>query len=291
MPRFVFSWIIIGFLVGGPSAFGADPVFFQKESVLVEVAPGKDLSATLKIPKTAGGKKLPALLIFGGFQEAARVLELVHPKQPVVLASFDYPFSPPRKFEFPGSLKFLPEAKKMIHETLTGISRLREILVQRPEVDPQRIVLVGASLGAPFAVIGASRDPGFAGVAIIHGFGQVPKTASHQLIKKWKERWGWFAYPAAWSLIWPTWWYIGVEEPEEAAERLKSHQKILMISAEADSFIPATASEALWQSVTKSLASHNRLIMQGDHLQPGSDQLIEKILGHVSEWMAKTGLL
>ena len=97
-------------------------------------------------------------MLFGGFQNAARVLERVQTDQPLVWATFDYPFTPPRKFRFPSSLKYAPEARAAIHGSFDGVVKLHQALKARGDVDPKRITVVGASAGAPFATVGAARS-------------------------------------------------------------------------------------------------------------------------------------
>lgn len=284
MRRIVFAAFAFLFL-GALPAPGAEPVSrWRTERLPLSVA-----EATLRIPADGARGRLPALLIFGGFEEAGKVLELVHPDRPVLLASFDYPYRPPRKFEFPGSLRFAPEVKRAVHETLRGIRELQAALARRPDVDSQKISILGASFGAPFA---AQRSaPPFAGVILVHGFGDVPGTAMHQLLRSWRERFGLLAYPLAWLLTQLSWTYLQAEAPEVAVEALTSDQHVLVITAENDSFIPPASSEALWAGIKRSPALAEREIMPGDHLQPGSDELIARILHRVSGWMAAKGLL
>lgn len=237
------------------------------------------------------GKKLPTLLIFGGFKEASETLELLKPllRDEVALASFDYPFSPPRKFEFPASLKFVPEVKAMTRQTVSGIRAMYAALQTREDVDSAKIAIVGASFGAPFALEAASLEPTLSRLAIVHGFGDVPGTAMHQLLRKWQPRYGWLSYIPSWLIANLGWWYIGMQEPEESARALSENQKVLLVSAAEDSFIPREASESLWSALQESKAASERRIMPGDHLQPGSDQLIAQIMSQVVDWLDRGG--
>ncbi|MCM2322679.1 MAG: prolyl oligopeptidase family serine peptidase [Oligoflexia bacterium] len=250
--------------------------------------------ATLKVPVGNVRGRLPALLVFGGFQEAGKVLELVHPGRPVILASFDYPYRSPRKFHFPESLRHAPEVKQALRDTLRGIAELKAALLKRPDVDPGKLSILGASFGAPFALAAAaesSAEPDFAGVILVHGFGDVTGTARHQLLRSWKERFGFWTRPLAWLLTEAAWSYLDLEAPEAAARRLRAGQHVFVITAENDSFVPRQASEALWSALVSSRASAGREIMPGDHLQPGSGWLIERILGRVTQWMESRNLL
>src|SRR5262245_46616689 len=75
---------------------------YARESLQLALPDGRKLTAEIRVPGprplTDSENKLPAVLIFGGFVEAATVLDKFDPKFPLVLASFDYPYTPPRRF-------------------------------------------------------------------------------------------------------------------------------------------------------------------------------------------------
>ena len=279
-----FSLLAIAFLlVFSLEAFAADQVTFNLRS-------GRSITATIKAPDTARGK-LPVLMVFGGFKEAARVLELVKTQEPIILAGFDYPFDPPRKFMFPASLRYAPQVKQMIADTREGILELRKVLIARGDVDASKITIIGASLGSPFAIAAAAEDPGFSGLVLVHGFADLRRTSKHQFIRSWKPKFGFISHVPAWLITTFGYFYLNPPEPEEAAWALHRNQKVLVIEATEDSFIPKKSREALWDGLQKSAASVEKIEMPGDHVQPGSEQAIENILGLVNIWMIKVGLL
>ncbi|MGK5086419.1 hypothetical protein WDW86_02580 [Bdellovibrionota bacterium FG-2] len=189
--------ILFFFLVGSLGRSWSWGAALQTKREKFEIPSGATLEAQILVWPSGAGKvspknKSPAILVFGGFQNAAKVLDLLTPHlaklgiTDVVLASFDYPFDPPRKFEFPGSLKLAPQAKQMIHQTVDGIDALRVHLINKWNVDPHRITLIGASLGAPFTALAA--QPGlFPGLVFVHGFGEIQKTAQFQLEQSWRR--------------------------------------------------------------------------------------------------------
>jgi dienelactone hydrolase len=272
----------------------ASAVQFREERLSFLLSTGTAITAHLMLPDTYGvtqsDVRHPVLLVFGGFEEAGHVLDLIHPSVPIIVASFDYPFEAPRKFEFPGSLRFAPQAKQAVHETIEGIEVLCRELRKRKDVDPDRITLVGASFGAPFALTAAAHDPEISGVVLVHGFGDVPNTIEHVALRSWQPRIGFLARPLAWVLSRLGWWYLKAPVPEREARLLEPSQRVLMITAEDDSFVPAESSDALWQALQNSLAQRERILMPGDHLQPGSKALLHKISEIVTSWMEKVSL-
>lgn len=285
---------LVLFLGISPQAFARGR--FSEERIPIALPSGKEVDLRIRIPSEAPSEKLPALAVFGGFQEAGKVLDLIDPPEPVVLASFDYPFEGERRFRFPSGLKLLPRMKGTIVDTLRGVPLALRVLAAHRRVDPTRITLLGASVGAPFALVGASESEFARGLVLIHGFGQVPETIEAQLRHFWFREGssvpGFLAGPISWLLSRGAWIYLGEDSPENRALNLKPEQKIFVVDASDDSFIPAPAREAQWLALKNSPAgSVDRLILPGDHLQPGAQDLIRTIMARVVEWMAKAGLL
>lgn len=228
---------------------------------------------------------MPALLVFGGFESAAEVLSLLKPKIPVVLASFDYPFKASRQLSFPGSLKDLPEAKRVFPDTVAGIHELVNRVRALPQVDPSRIFLVGASFGAPFALAAAAEQAKISGLVIVQGFGKLAETARSVLLRAWLPRYGWIARPASWLLVQGLDWYLGVRDPEWYAERVPRGLRVLMIAAENDSFVPLESTESLASALLRAGSVLERVQLPGDHLKPGSDREIDAIGTRIQDWI------
>jgi dienelactone hydrolase len=251
---------------------------------------GRVVEATIRIPDNAQGQ-LPALMLFGGFRRAAKVLDRVQTDRPVIWATFDYPFEPRRKFTFPGSLADAPEARAAIHGSFDGVTKLYRALAQHPRVDPARITVVGASAGAPFATVGAAREP-IPGVILVQGNADVPLVIENLIARKYVEKHGeWVRTPARWLARWIN-WYCEIPDIAAQARQLRSTQKVLMITATQDDFIPKAATESLWTALEASAAKRERIDIEGIHLGVGDDSArIADILERSMKWMAKEGLL
>lgn len=263
----------------------------KNESVFpVRVSETETVPAILRLPANyTQGDRLPVLLIFGGFESAGQVLDLLPANSKVALASFDYPFSAPRHFEFPKSLKAIPQLKALFPKTVYGIADLVAKLRERPEIDPAKVIVVGASFGGSFAIAAAAQDHKIAGLILVHGFGLIPETLNHVILRSWVPKYGWIAHPLAWGLSHLGWYYLNLPKPETLALRLTSSQSVLMITAAQDSFIPKRSSDSLWEAIHKSQAHSTLLIMPTDHLMPGSDHLIGEIVGHILSWLEQSG--
>lgn len=276
-------------------AWTAHALEFVESKIPFSVRGDKTLIATLRFPKNRSRTEVtPLLLLFGGFQSAAGVLDLISPKAPIALASFDYPFEAPRKFEFPGSLKLAPMAKETIYTMLAAIPAFLDTLKKSPPFLIGPITFVGASLGAPFVILSSPGLSQVKGVVLVHGFADIPGTLAHQLVQTWtrQDRFGWFRKPLSYTLAWSAWFYLGLPSPLEVAENFRSDQDVLLFQAKNDHFIPKSDREALWNAVQASAAKSKRLeVMEGDHLQPHTTHLIAGIMERVTEWMQSKALL
>jgi len=268
-------------------AAAADP---RIETLTLKLDDGRELPAQLRIPADAKGP-LPALMLFGGFRRAAKVLDLVHTDRAVVWATFDYPFEPPRKFRFPGSLFDAPAARAAIHGGFEGIVKLHEALARHPAVDPKRITVVGASAGMPFATVGAARSP-IPGVILVQGTGDVTVVIETMIYLKYRERYGeWVRRPSRWLARWIV-WYCEIPDIAAHARQLRASQKALMLTATEDVFVPNPATELLWTALQESEATVERIDVEGIHLGIGDDsERIADLLQRSMRWMEAQGLL
>ncbi|MGH6960527.1 MAG: alpha/beta hydrolase family protein, partial [Dongiaceae bacterium] len=248
------------------------------------------LEATVRVPE-AGAGRLPALMVFGGFRRAASVLDRVQTGRPVVWATFDYPFEPPRKFSFPRSLANAPEARAAIHGSFEGIEKLYLALAQHPRVDPARITVVGASAGAPFATVGAARQP-IPGVILVQGMGDVTAVIENLIARKYRAKYGdWVQTPSRWVAEWIN-WYCEIPDMAAQARQFRAGQKVVLFTATQDDFIPKPATESLWAALQQSGAQVERIDIEGIHLGVGDDRArIAEILERAMQWMERQGLL
>jgi len=262
----------------------AGPRYRSSESALT-LPGGESILVRYKVPEKMQGR-LPLVLIFGGFETAGEVLTLINPAKPVILASFDYPFRAPRKLRFPESLGLAPHAKQALHQTREAIPLvIQKFIADRADVDPDRVVVIGASFGAPFALYAAMDSPEVDAVAIVHGFGDVPGTIQHRLRQIWGPKYGVWADVLAWPFAHLGWWYLALPSPSEAAGRLRENQRALLIEATEDHFIPSESRAVLREALMGSAARTTIQSVSGDHLQPGAVAQLRDIFRRIETWL------
>ena len=261
----------------------------ELSTIKLSLSGGHELEVLIHAPAQAE-QPLPAVVIFGGLQAGAGVLEVVAGQAPVVAASFAYPYQPPAKLGWRNALGAVKDFGLGVDRTFEGIAELIALLRSRADVDPQRITLVGASAGAPFASISAARL-NVPGLVVVQGFGDVPSVLARQgelaLRKRERELWIPLLKPVARLLS----WWLELPAPERYAPQLRTGQRVLMITAQDDERVPAAAADLLWDGFQASGAQATRLDLPGAHLRGLGDPTINEILVHALRWMQAQDLL
>lgn len=263
---------------------------WSRENIAVELpasggrAPER-FAGLLKLPAQAA-HPLPALIVLGGVETGAGVLDLLEPEEAVLLATFEYPYAGPRKFKFPRTLIDAHAIKKAAGRTPAFVSALARALRARPGVDPAKVCVVGASFGAPFVLRAAADDPDIKCIVIVEGFADVKGTAAARMRRLWKKRLGPLTRPSAWLLSRLLSLYLRPPRPENDAARLRADQRVLFIEAAQDTIIPASSRDLLWRSLLGSQARLSRRVIPGEHLMAGrSKEAIREIITIVARWL------
>lgn len=125
--------------------------------------------AHLKVPH-AGGPSHPVLITMGGLGTGRLPIDRVRDSRDWILVALDYPYHGSRdsmsNLEFLG---VLPEARQAMLDSVPAGRMLLDYLWQRDDVDRERVVLVGGSLGALIAPALAAADDRITAVAILFG--------------------------------------------------------------------------------------------------------------------------
>ncbi len=155
---------------------------------------GIAVSACLKAP-IGNGDRYPALVILGGLRTGRRTLEYLEGTSGIVLFTLDYPYE--GKKEKLGVLEFarsLPRIRRAVLETVPAIMLGIDYLLTRDDIAPDRILLVGGSLGAIFTPAAAALDERIAAAVILFGAGNI-----EQLVRANLDMPAVVAVPAGWA--------------------------------------------------------------------------------------------
>lgn len=247
----------------------------------------RPLQALIQRPNEPPTLRRPALIVIGGLETGARVLDLITPDAPVALATFEYPYDGPRRFEFPRTLLDAPKIKAAVARTPDDLLAVHAFLRTKDYVDRSRLCVVGASFGAPFALRAAADDPRVRCLVLIEGFADVRGTAEHRMRQLWTGKLGPLARPLAWMTARALASYLDWPAPEKDAPRLRAGQRVLVIEARDDALLPEASRRLLWEALGRSRAQVRRVVIPGGHLLAGRSLAdIRRIAGIVRRWLA-----
>ena len=114
--------------------------------------------------------KLPVLILVGGHTTGKDAVDLVGAPDGMAFAAIDYPYAGGKLEEsFWEVIRAIPRIQDAFIDTPPGLSLALSYLLEQPWADPDRVELVGVSLGVPFAAAAGGVDERFSRVWLIHG--------------------------------------------------------------------------------------------------------------------------
>jgi dienelactone hydrolase len=260
-----------------------------EERLSLRLASGTEVQVRLQRASDSTAR-LPAIVVLGGLERGARVVDLIPRTTEAVLVGFDYPFALPEHVSWTELLPLARRIEKGIGETIETLGRLHALLARRADIDSDRLTIVGVSLGAPFAVVAAARQD-WRGLVIIDGFGDLPRTVRYQFARRWQPRYGLLGEVLAWLAQTAAMQLIDVPEPEAAARSLRANQHVYMIDARNDEFVPERSRESLREALRQSEAQSTFETMPGRHIRSNEGQVIAQLYEEARAWMQREGLL
>jgi dienelactone hydrolase len=226
--------------------------------------------------------KRPLFIVLGGHQRGMRAGALVGDPRGTIFASLEYPFEGDHKAKGLAVVAQVPAIRRAFYDTPPAVSLALDHLLSRPDVDPTRVELVGASFGAPFATIAAARDPRVSRLWIAHGGGKPFRMIEHGLKRD---------IPIA-ALRWPI---AGLATllasgPRFAPERWIARvapRPVVMLSATDDERIPRESVDALWDAMQP---PRDRVWLPGKHMQGDRPDVLRTLVDSVLTRAARPAL-
>jgi dienelactone hydrolase len=187
--------------------------------------------------------------ILDGSQTVCQVQAAILAKNQIAALHVQMPYYGPRRP--PGEqIRLLSpaveESIENIRQTVLDVRRAAAWLASRPDVDRDRLAIMGTSLGSFMASLSAAMEPRLGRAVIILGGGNLvdaywddPRATPYR--KAYEESGG--TKEKLQAIIAPV-------DPITYAEQLKQ-RKLLFLAAKRDDIVPPKAAESLWQATGK----------------------------------------
>ena len=219
---------------------------------------------------------LPVLIVLGGHRTGSDAVDLFGPVGEKVVVALDYPYDGPEKVRgLSQIIDTLPLARQAFRDTPPAVSLVVDWLIDQPWVDSDQIVIIGASLGVPFATLAAARDPRISGALLVHGAADNLAWLETQVARRNEEKI--LHRPLATLIHWAAY---GPTFDTARNVATISPRPVVVIGARADERTPAEQTQALFDA-----AREPKILRwtEGQHIQPNRPDIIAELLSIADE--------
>jgi len=240
-------------------------------STFVTLRSDTGLSISFRVIRHRSDEPLPVLLVLGGHRTGSDAVDLFGNVGRRAVVALDYPYDGPEKVKGIGAVvKTIPLARQAFLDTPPAVSLVLDWLLEEPWVDSGQLVIVGASLGVPFAAIAAARDARISGAILVHGAADNRLWLETQVARRIDIKF--LHRPLGTILYWLAYGPV-LNTPQRIAQI--SPRPVLIIGARNDERTPAGQTELLFAA-----AREPKLLRwtDGRHIQPGRNQVVEDLL-------------
>ncbi|HYO46882.1 MAG TPA: hypothetical protein VEY33_09370 [Gemmatimonadota bacterium] len=240
---------------------------------------GFEVRARVRAEGTHAGERHPAAILLGGYKTGRKTVDIPAETGNLVLLSIEYPYSGPERPRGLDWIRYFGSMRRAILDTPSAILLAAQYLYSRSDVDPERVSVIGVSLGVPFSVAAAATDKRIAGAALLHGGGDIATMAYYAFADRGP---GWLMRFLAWGLA----WVVAPLEPTRYAGDV-APRPVLMVNAAGDEFIPRSSVLDLYAS----LRQPKRIVwLESAHVATSDDEVVNGLMAITLEWMSERGL-
>ena len=136
-----------------------------------------EIRARVRAEGAPSGERYPAAILLGGYRTGRKAVDIPADTGNLVLLSIDYPYSGPERPRGLDWVRYFGTMRRAILDTPPAVLLAAQYLYTRRDVDPERVTIIGVSLGVPFSVAAAATDKRIAGAALLHGGGDIASMA------------------------------------------------------------------------------------------------------------------
>ena len=249
---------------------GYQRIAFQFDGLAGQLVP-----SVLALPAEASGPFPCIIFLHGIGQEKEFIDEIIGPfvEAGYAMVTFDQYTRGERKLEEEGMIKEMQGLRRRAALNVIETRRLVDYLLTRPDVDPERIYLLGASFGAITGSTAAAFEERIHAVVLCYGGGNLRALLSSDEAKSEAGRWHWLIREAGAFIMAPS-------DPVRHVAEI-SPRPLLIQNGTHDRLISNEAAKALQEA-----AGEPKEIVwyDSDHIGLDEDH-VWRVLGDSIEWL------
>lgn len=239
---------------------------FQLQRHQIKVDGFPDVVLVFKLPKNMN-QKLPAVVLFSGFQTGSQSVNLIGNSNNMVFVGFEYPW--PIDLSKGSSVW---DWKRM--EVIPVLMTVALVwLYQQNFIDAEKINVVSVSFGTLFYPLALRllQDFGFSIRTSVFGYGgvEISEVIGNELQKSLGQT---EVLLAKWVIKSQTWFV----EPKYHLKHLRG--PFLIINGSEDFVFPQASKEELFKSLPE---PKKHVLLQGSHIQPDNPELINSFMQEI----------
>ena len=144
---------------------------FGQKSELVYIGSDSGLNVRFRaIRDDATKAPLPVMVVLGGQRTGSDAVDLFGDVGARAVVGIDYPYDGPQRVRgFFQTVSAIAPARQGFLDTVPATSLVIDWVLEQPWADPDNIIIVGGSLGVPFAARAAARDDRITAALLVHG--------------------------------------------------------------------------------------------------------------------------
>lgn len=240
---------------------------------------GLRVECGMLLPRGNRGRH-PAIILLGGKATGKHAVDYALDIRDVVIVAVDYPFEPRESYTVPEILSDIPAVRRALLDMPPSVMLVLDYLAQRPDVDRNRIVLLGYSFGAPLVPVIAALDRRPAVAALVYGGGDLRSLIRHN-VRRYEGPLLSEILAAAGSLL------LRPLEPLRYAEAI-SPTPLLMINGTEDEQVPAENARLLFAAAKE---PKKIVWLDSRHVHPRDIELTRRIIRTLTEELRVRGVL
>lgn len=230
---------------------------------------------------------VPAFLLVGGLETGRDAIRVISERPEIArmgaFITLNYPYSGKIYFDRLEFVKSVPAIKRALYDGVEAIRLALDFLETQENVDPDRIILLGVSLGAFYVVNAGGVDDRPAAVMSFMGGGNLRSLLEWNLRRGGHVKSRWLSVPAAYIGA----WMIKPMEPLNLVGGI-SPSHYIQVSARNDHMIPEKCALSLFGAANEPCSL---VWMPAPHVMPGMEDIIDQMVEIAWDELSRRGLL
>ena len=217
----------------------------------------------------------PLVVLLAGNETGRKAATLIRDPSGAAVAALSYPFREIPYREWIPMIRALPDVQRGILDTPAAVLLALDYLLEREDLAPERVELIGVSFGAYLVAVPAALDPRVDRLWLVHGSGAPDRVIAYGLEDRLPSSWlrrrtgEFLASVAGAPAFAPEFWIDRV-----------APRPVVVVSAEGDRSIPPDAVRILHEAVPEGTEI---LWTPGDHVHPKRPETLDLLSDLIRE--------